>query len=109
MTTMMARTEARIQSSIEYDSDAGTYRTTPTGDEPLGTSLVLCIASIKNTLPTQLPPLARTIDPDALDAIFADAQNARLSFSYAGFDITIDSNDSIELRPLDGHGPAELN
>jgi hypothetical protein len=109
LTTMMARTEERIQSSIEYDSEAGTYRTTPNGDEPIGTSLVLCIASIKNILPTQLPPLAQTIDPDALDTIFDDAQNATLSFSYAGFDVALDSGDSIELRPLDGHGHAELN
>jgi hypothetical protein len=106
---MMARTESRIQSSIEYDSDTGTYRTAPNDDDPIATSLVLTIASIKDTRATQLPPLAQTIDPDALEAIFADAQNSTLSFSYAGFEVTVHSDASFELRPLDGHPPAEWN
>ncbi|MFC7205441.1 HalOD1 output domain-containing protein [Haloferax namakaokahaiae] len=106
---MMARTESRIQSSIEYDSDTGTYRATLDDDDPIATSLVLCLARIKNITPTQLPPLARTIDPDALEAIFADAQNATLSFSYAGFDVTIDSTVTLELRPHGEHAPPEWN
>ncbi|WP_227133401.1 HalOD1 output domain-containing protein [Halorubellus salinus] len=43
-----------------------------------------------------LPPLAETVDPEALDAI-ADDSSAVLTFPYAGVDVTVDETGTVTL------------
>jgi hypothetical protein len=45
-----------------------------------------------------LPPLAETIDPDALDALFHDdAVHGSVTFRYADHDVQIEADRSIEI------------
>lgn len=58
------------------------------------------IAAREGVSPTELPPLARTIDPDALSTL-VDSRPDRavtVEFSYCGYDVTVESGDSISVR-----------
>ena len=46
-----------------------------------------------------LPRLSQSVDPDALDAVFAaDGADGRLAFAYAGYDVVLDASGSVEVH-----------
>lgn len=51
----------------------------------------------------ELRPLAESVDPEALDAIFADrdAPDAYVTFQHEGFTITVTGNDDVLVDPID--------
>lgn len=55
--------------------------------------------------PTQLEPLYSSIDPDALDKLFADSTGTtdsgvvELTFTYAGYRIVVAQDRSVEVVP----------
>ncbi|ELZ97955.1 hypothetical protein C440_01868 [Haloferax mucosum ATCC BAA-1512] len=96
----MAQTKRWKNSRVTYDDATGAYRIDRDTREPLSTNVVLSIAAIEDVQPTQLPPLANTIDPDALDSVFGCSNDAILSFSYAGYRVTLDALGSLEVVPV---------
>lgn len=44
-----------------------------------------------------LPPLYRSIDPDALDSLVERMSDGSVSFSYAGHRISVESDESISI------------
>ncbi|MWV40076.1 HalOD1 output domain-containing protein [Natrialba sp. INN-245] len=57
--------------------------------------IVAEVAKLEDVDPVALPPLYRTIDPDALSSIFAETQRGtdrtgRVVFRYAGYDVTVE-------------------
>ncbi|MFD1589295.1 HalOD1 output domain-containing protein [Halorientalis brevis] len=59
-------------------------------------------AARKDVAPTDLPPLHRVIDPDALDALFDPTVNAArmdgtTTFEYAGYDVTVHADGYVEV------------
>ncbi|CQR53277.1 MULTISPECIES: HalOD1 output domain-containing protein [Haloferax] len=97
---MMVQTNDWRDSRVTYDDATGSYRVDRDTSELLSTNIVLSIAAIEGVRPTQLPPLAQTIDPDALEAVFDCSNDALLSFSYAGYRVTLDALGSIEVVPI---------
>lgn len=78
------------------------------GDWPDATpseAVVLAVARETERSPLDISPLARTLDSDALDLLFAGSlvSEARLtvSFDYAGCRVTVDS-DGARARLRDG-------
>ena len=65
------------------------------GEEPLSETVVMAVADAKDRAPTDLPPLHDVIDPDALDALFADTldgrtrSGGRLAFEYCDCDVAV--------------------
>jgi len=53
-----------------------------------------------------LPPLYDVIDPDALDALVDSARKVEVSFVYAGYEITVESDERISLEEGSGAPPA---
>jgi len=51
--------------------------------------VVTAVAAVTDREPTSCPPLFDVVDPDALDAIFADREAGRVAFEYAGCEVTI--------------------
>lgn len=98
--TMMAQTKRWKNSRVTYDEATGAYRVDRDTGEPLSTNVVLSVAAIEGVQPTHLPPLANTIDPDALDSLFGCSNDAILSFSYAGYRVTLDAIGSLEVVPV---------
>lgn len=67
--------------------------------------VVDAIANQTDVDPTELtPPLGTVIDPEALDAVFeADASSdLRVSFEYAGYLVSLSSNEDVSIEPLEG-------
>ena len=56
-------------------------------------AVVRSVATASDTPATELAPLAEAIDPDAVNAILERPSDARLSFSYHGYRITVDSRE----------------
>lgn len=57
------------------------------------------VAAVDDRSPLDLPPLARTVDPDALDALLADESGTReITFEYAEYLVTA-APDEIEVAP----------
>lgn len=59
--------------------------------------IVTRIAEASGTEETDLPPLYDTIDPDQLDALVQSLEDGRVSFTYAGYEVTVDSETEITI------------
>lgn len=83
-------------------------RDTGSVDAP-STAVIEAIAAYHGTEPTDLDqPLYEVIDPDALDALFANAGTVDrpapdlVAFSYDGCRVQVFRDGSIDLSPVDG-------
>ncbi|ADQ69371.1 hypothetical protein C499_12400 [Halogeometricum borinquense DSM 11551] len=96
---MRAQTESWWEQRINYDNSSNSYHVKHEQSELISTNIVLTIAAIEETEPTELPPLATTIDPDALDNLFTEDSSGHVTFSYTGYEITIHNDGSLEIVP----------
>lgn len=69
--------------------------------------VIRTVAETTDTDPLELPPLYETIDPDALDALVENMTTGTISFTYAGRDLTVNSDGivTIEEPPTDKPTP----
>lgn len=61
-------------------------------DGELSTTVVTAVADAMGARVTDLEPLSRRLDPDALDGLFAgdaDGSDCRVAFRFNGFDVTV--------------------
>ena len=85
-------------------ADDRSVRTSFEPDESPSEAVVMAVAALTNTDPTELKPLYDAVDPDALDALFRHAAsrerhtNHRVSFLYHGFDVRVRSDGAIRLE-----------
>lgn len=69
-----------------------------TEDEDLSEGVVSAVAAVSNTDPAAMEPLARAIDPDALDSLFADRHdgtpraNGVTKFAFLGYQLVVSSD-----------------
>lgn len=69
-------------------------------DESVSLAVVKAVSDTIGTMPEELPPLADAIDPDALEALFADRQTSgRVSFLYAGRSVTVAADRTVTVAP----------
>lgn len=76
----------------ETDPDEETYRYPIPDDEAPSRAAYVAVAAAKGCDALDLPPLARYVDPDALDAIVdraTDSDGPTSTFQYAGYSVTI--------------------
>lgn len=103
---MTDTTDDNTQVGTGYDSQTGRYRTRYDVTAALSTEIVLAVSAVVGREPTDLPPLARTIDPDALDALFPEGESQRgtaeVSFTYANCVVTATADGWVSIMPLDG-------
>lgn len=55
------------------------------------------VASATDSDPSELPPLYGSIDPDALDALVGRMAAGEIRFEYAGHDVSVRDDGSIDL------------
>lgn len=89
---------------IGTDSEASDYGMELTYEvdaaERVSSSVVAAVAAVSNADPLDLEPLANHVDPEALDALFADMLDGTeraagtVTFPYSGYEITV-SNDGL--------------
>jgi len=66
------------------------------------TAVVETVAAEEDCSPEELTPLYEAIDPDALEALFADGpgqarSDRRVVFRYAGYEVSVSSERGVEL------------
>ena len=91
---------ARRLDGSGYDPDAaGPYVYDLDPDESPSTGVVMAVAALCGTPTAALEPLYEAIDPDALDRIVDGDPGGtiRLTFSYAGTTVTVDSNRTVRV------------
>ena len=64
------------------------------------------IATRDGADPSDCQPLYEVIDPDALETLFAPTQagtdrHGTVTFEYCGYQVTVDSNRTVTVEPLD--------
>ncbi|WP_436936149.1 HalOD1 output domain-containing protein [Halovenus marina] len=70
--------------------------------EATSVQVVHSVADTTTTEVSDLPPLYDAIDPDALDAFVAGMTDGSVSFTYAGCEVTVDSDETITVaEPVD--------
>lgn len=96
---MKTRTENWWERRIDYDDGTDVYHVACEQSELVSTNIVMSVAAVEESEPTELPPLASSVDPDALDDLFGDGVCGRVSFSYAGYEVTIRGEGRLEITP----------
>lgn len=67
------------------------------------TTLVFSLSSVTTVAPTDMLPLNRAVDPDALDMhVRGRDRGAKLTFSFHGHRITVRDSGHITFSPLEG-------
>lgn len=91
----------------EFDAQKDVYRTTHDADRPWppSTTTVLALAELTGVEPTDMLPLAGTVDPDTLNThVQGNASDVELSFEFHGYDVTVRGDGCIEFEPVDSQG-----
>ncbi|QFU82795.1 HalOD1 output domain-containing protein [Natronorubrum aibiense] len=75
-------------------------------DGAVSMAIVSAVASKRDAVPTELPPLYEWIDPDALDALFEPTQSSgprhgHLEFTYDSHEICVECDDGLVIT-VDG-------
>lgn len=81
---------------------AAIYGCTPSACmDMMGTSaseqVVQTVANQSDTDAVDLPPLFDALDPDSLDTLIREMDEGMVSFDYAGYDITVNTNGAVEV------------
>ena len=72
------------------------------GELAVSERVVWDVASATDSDPTELPPLYGWIDPDALDALVERMSAGEVRFEYAGHDVSVRDDESIDVVELSG-------
>lgn len=73
-------------------------------DRSLSTTVVLAVSRAQGVEPTELPPLARTVNPDALDKLFQTTDDGRspvdgsVRFEFDGQQVCVRSGGEVTVR-----------
>ncbi|WP_424001854.1 HalOD1 output domain-containing protein [Haloarcula salina] len=76
----------------------------PDQEEPVSAAVVHAVSTFEQRDPTALPPLHDTVDPDALDALFAPTgggaeQRSCVSFTFSASFVTVDADGRVTVVP----------
>lgn len=78
-------------------------------NESVSAAVVRAVSAVDGRDPRSLRPLARILDPEALDDLFTSQDEGeprvggRVSFVYSNCRVTVDSGEYITIRPLEPH------
>jgi len=68
---------------------------------PPSTAIVQAVNTSADRPVADLPPLYEVVDPDALDALFADdGAFGVVTFEYAGHDVTVRADGTVEVAEI---------
>jgi len=79
-------------------------------EESIGVAVAFAVSAAERRPPESLPPLADTLDPDALNALFGGRTGdpergaVRVSFPLSDSLVTVEGGARITVEPLDDAG-----
>ncbi|MFC6824061.1 HalOD1 output domain-containing protein [Halopelagius fulvigenes] len=62
--------------------------------------ILISVADREGTDVLSMPPLYESVDPDALEQLVAFGGVAEISFTYLGYDVTVDGDGNVRVRKL---------
>ena len=65
---------------------------------PVSERIVRRVASATGCDVAEVPLLYDSVDPDALDVLVSEMSDGTVSFSYAGHEVTVDSDGTVRLE-----------
>lgn len=86
--------------TYEFDAQEGRYRVAyDSVDATPSLAIITVVSTITGKDPVDLDPIHESIDPDALDALFTAEFSSvnRLTFQYCGYEITVGTDDVVEV------------
>lgn len=86
-----------------FDPDTETYHMSHDTDTswPISTSIVLSVSSLTEDDPTEMSPLARTVDPDKLQGhISGQSHGAEMEFVWYDYRVTVRDDGETTLTPV---------
>lgn len=86
-------------------------RTASDSGRNVSTVVVEAVADAQGISPTELEPLHRVVNADALNALYDPKWDDRdaattVSFTYADCEVTVSGRGEVVVRPADESGPA---
>lgn len=74
------------------------------GENPPSTRVAYRLAEESGQEVKEIPPLARSIDPEALDAIFEtrSAGDASVTFRHEGYTVTVTGDEDVVVEDVEG-------
>lgn len=70
------------------------FRTQVDDDERVSDAVVRLVAAVETCDPLELAPLGNSVDPDAIDAVFAAPEGTdrkrTVAFTYLGYTVTVE-------------------
>lgn len=82
-----------------YDPRTDTYVTT-FDETPASVAVTEALADIKHCGPTELEPLYRSVDPDALDRLVdSGSSRLRVTIELDGFEVVVTGDRRLEITP----------
>lgn len=89
--------------SADWDGDGADSTGGASAQSP-STRVAFRLASESEQSIDELRPLADSIDPEALDGLFAgrSVSGARVRFRHAGYAITVTGGGDVQVDPVDG-------
>jgi hypothetical protein len=67
-------------------------------EEPVSQAVITSVSNFENTAPTDLPMLHESLDPEALDRLFAGNGCKRVSFAYSNSKITVSNGEYLTVE-----------
>jgi hypothetical protein len=76
----------------------GTTRPTAEVTARPAAAVVEAVATAEGWAPADVPePLYESVDPDALEALVASVDRGRITFTYLGYEVTVDADGTVTL------------
>jgi len=73
-------------------------------NESVSERVVQAVATTSNADPLELPPLYDAVDPDALDALVTGIADGKVTFTYAGYEVTLTSDGAVTTEEIAATG-----
>lgn len=74
-------------------------------DDPAAITIVETVASVRDTEPTELEPLSSTVDPDALNTLFAPGgggpEMGLIQFEYENCLVSVTADGDVSVAPVE--------
>lgn len=64
-------------------------------------AIVTAAGAIRGERPTELEPLYGSVDPDALERLFASGRPVSVTFEYAGLSVSVADAETVRVSELD--------
>ena len=100
--TESVRTDGDRRGDLRTDGgcEEGTTLDRAVDDDPIAVAVVEAVAAVSGETVESLPPLGKTIDADALEALFAPTTDGRhregaVTFLYAGYEVTVRNGETV--------------